>query len=231
MRQIFHALPWIPPKEPDTVIKLFHEYGVPLTFHSRQLMKAKGENNKLYLVTKGAAAYYIADQHKSHASVLNLLIPNRAACDLSALTGTKVNVMTRAIGTCEVLSMSPNVIPNYMREHAEFGLEMAKHVTIKQECSIEAMVANFTLEPADRLRTLLKVLLLSYDKPIVPDEWLRIPLDLTNEQYGSIVNLTRVSVSRLFSDWSAKELFRKSGRNVFVRSELFDGIYDWVGKE
>lgn len=65
MRQIFHALPWIPPKEPDTVIKLFHEYGVPLTFHSRQLLKAKGENNKLYLVTKGALAYYIADQYKT----------------------------------------------------------------------------------------------------------------------------------------------------------------------
>lgn len=228
MRQIFHALPWIPPKEPDTVIKLFHEYGVPLTFHSRQLLKAKGENNKLYLVTKGALAYYIADQYKSHASVLNLLIPNRAACDLSALTGTRVNVTTRAIGTCEVLSMSPNIIPNYMLEHAEFGLVMAKHVTIKQECSIEAMVANFTLEPADRLRTLLKVLLLSYDKPIVDDQWMKIPLDLTNEQYGSVVNLTRVSVSRLFSDWSAKELIRKSGRNVFVRSELFKDIYDWV---
>lgn len=105
---------------------------------------------------------------------------------------------------------------------------MAKHVTIKQECSIEAMVANFTLEPADRLRTLLKVLLLSYDKPIVDDQWMKIPLDLTNEQYGSVVNLTRVSVSRLFSDWSAKELLRKSGRNVFVRSELFKDIYDWV---
>ncbi len=57
---------------------------------------------------------------------------------------------------------------------------------------------------------------------------MKIPLDLTNEQYGSVVNLTRVSVSRLFSDWSAKELIRKSGRNVFVRSELFKDIYDWV---
>ena len=228
MRQIFHALPWIPPKEPQEIIQLFHEYGVPLSYRSGQLLKGRAESNKLFLVTKGAAAYYIADRYKSHPSVLNLLIPGRSACDLSSFTGTKVNVTTRAIGHCEVLSMSPHLLPRYMMEHAEFAVEMNKHVIIKQECSIEAMVANFTLEPALRLRTLLKVILISYGVKIIRNEWIRMPLDLTNEQYGAVVNLTRVSVSRLFSEWSSKELLKKVGRNVFIRAELLDNIYDWV---
>ena len=56
MRQIFHALPWIPPKEPREVAELFSQYGVPLTYKSGQLLKSRGENNKLFLITKGAAA-------------------------------------------------------------------------------------------------------------------------------------------------------------------------------
>lgn len=228
MRQIFHALPWIPPKEPKEVADIFYQYGVPLVYRSGQLLKNRGENNKLFLITKGAAAYYIADRYKSHPSVLNLLIPGRSACDLSALTETKVNVTTRAIGHCEVLAMHPQLISKFMVDHPNFSLSYSKHVVFKQECSIEAMVANFTLEPAERLRRLLKVLLISYEKEIIEDSWMRIPLDLTNEQYGSVVNLTRVSVSRLFSDWSSKGLLKKSGRTVYVMSRLFDNMYDWV---
>lgn len=52
-------------------------------------------------------------------------------------------------------------------------------------------------------------------------------LDLTNEQYGAVVNLTRVSVSRIFSDWISKGLLYKSGRNVYVKAKLFENIYDW----
>ena len=100
-------------------------------------------------------------------------------------------------------------------------------MTRKQECSIEAMVANFTLEPAERLRRFSKVLLISYDVPISDTEWNRIPLDLTNEQYEAWVNLTRVSVSRIFSDWISKGLLYKSGRNVYVKAKLFENIYDW----
>lgn len=228
MRQIFHALPWIPPKEPQIVLDIFNEYGVSLSFRSGQPLKGKGEKNKLFLITKGAAGYYIADQYKSHPSVLNLLIPGRSACDLSALTETKVNVTTRALGPCEVLAMHPHLISKAMLENPQMGLEMAKHVIIKQECSIEAMVANFTLEPQERLRRLLKVLLISYERKIDPISWMRMPLDLTNEQYGAVVNLTRVSVSRIFSEWTSKYLIKKSGRNLFVKAELFKDMYDWV---
>ncbi len=59
--------------------------------------------------------------------------------------------------------MHPHLISKFMLEHSEFSLDYAKHVVFKQECSIEAMVANFTLEPAERLRRLLKVLLISYE--------------------------------------------------------------------
>ena len=119
----------------------------------------------------------------------------------------------------------PKELPETQDLFRKYG--EAAHVTRKQECSIEAMVANFTLEPAERLRRFLKVLLISYDVPISDTEWNRIPLDLTNEQYGAVVNLTRVSVSRIFSDWISKGLLYKSGRNVYVKAKLFENIYDW----
>lgn len=227
MRQIFKTLPWVPPKELPETLSLFRQYGVPATIPSGHLLKAKGAEKKLFLITGGAAAYYVADRYKSHPSLLSLLIPGCSACDLSVITGDRVNVTTRAIGSCDVLVMQPHILIDYMTEHGDFAFKEARHVTRKQECSIEAMVANFTLEPQERLRRFLKVLLLSYEIPLSEDGWNKIPLDLTNEQYGAVVNLTRVSVSRIFSDWIAKELLYKSGRNVFVKAKLFENIYDW----
>ncbi len=229
MRQIFHALPWIPPEEPKELQELYYKYGVPVSFKSRQLLKNRGEPNKLLFITKGLAAYYIADRYKSHPSVLNLLIPKRTACDLSALTQTTVNVTTRAIGTCEVLMMPPSIVRNAMLQDAKLATLVAQHVLFKQECSIEAMVANFTLEPPIRLKTLLKVILLSFEHKIA-DGWNTMPVFLNNEQYGAVVNLTRVSVSRLFSEWGAEGYIRKDGHRMEVHSDLFGDIYDWLDK-
>ena len=156
MRQIFKTHPWVPPKELPETQELFRKYGVPGSIRPGHLLKGKGEPSKLYLITRGAAAYYVADRYKSHPSVLSLLIPGCSACDLSVITGDRVNVTTRAIGPCEVLIMQPHVLTDLMKNNSEFAAKEAAHVTRKQECSLEAMVANFTLEPAERLRRFLK---------------------------------------------------------------------------
>lgn len=110
MRQIFKTHPWVPPKELPETQELFRKYGVPGSIRPGHLLKGKGEPSKLYLITRGAAAYYVADRYKSHPSVLSLLIPGCSACDLSVITGDRVNVTTRAIGPCEVLIMQPHVL-------------------------------------------------------------------------------------------------------------------------
>ncbi len=230
MRQIFHSLPWIPAPEPEELSSLYRKFGVPVTFRNGELLKVKGANAKSFLITEGLAAYYIADQYKSHPSVLNLLIPGRSACDLSALLENRVNVTTRAIGTCKALMVPPYLILNAMQEDAALATLVAKHVLRKSECSIEAMVANFTLEPAQRLKTFLKVVFESYQKPI-EEGWNEVPTRLTNEQYGAVVNLTRVSVSRYFSDWCAQGLMRKEGSQLWVKKEIFEGVYDWLGNK
>lgn len=227
MRQIFHSLPWIPDPEPDELRKLYEEFGVPMTFRNGDLLKQKGAQNKSFLIVEGLAAYYIADRYKSHPSVLNLLIPGRSACDLSALLEKRVNVTTRAIGSCTALMVPPSLIRNAMEKDAKLATLVAQHVLRKSECSIEAMVANFTLEPSQRLKTFLCVIFESFKQP-VHEGWNQVPLRLNNQQYGAIVNLTRVSVSRLFSEWASKELLKKEGSQLWIRPEIFEGVYDWL---
>ena len=98
---------------------------------------------------------------------------------------------------------------------------------ISEESYSEGMVANFTLDPQFRLRTLFKVLITSYGIPL-RDDWTVIPLLLNNSQYGQVVNLSRVSVSRIFSQWEAAGLIRKDRRSISVRKELFSDLYDWI---
>ena len=42
--------------------------------------------------------------------------------------------------------MQPHVLTDLMKNNSEFAAKEAAHVTRKQECSLEAMVANFTLD-------------------------------------------------------------------------------------
>ena len=148
-------------------------------------------------------------------------------CDISAAVDERVNVETVAWRDCVVYAMPPRTLSEEMSKDPEFGKAVLADVTAKEESYIEGMVANFTLDPRSRLRTLFKVLITSYGIPI-RDDWTVIPLLLNNSQYGQVVNLSRVSVSRIFSQWEAAGLIRKDRRSISVRKELFSDLYDWI---
>ncbi|MEI3144771.1 MAG: Crp/Fnr family transcriptional regulator [Dakarella massiliensis] len=148
-------------------------------------------------------------------------------CDISAAVDERVNVETVAWRDCVVYAMPPRTLSEEMSKDPAFGKAVLADVTAKEESYIEGMVANFTLDPQFRLRTLFKVLITSYGIPL-RDDWTVIPLLLNNSQYGQVVNLSRVSVSRIFSQWEVAGLIRKDRRSISVRKELFSDLYDWI---
>ncbi|MCI5850730.1 MAG: Crp/Fnr family transcriptional regulator [Sutterellaceae bacterium] len=226
MRQIFQRLPWVHPAVPQPIAELYKKRGVLLEVRKNEILKAGGENPKSFLLVRGLCAYRINSVLKGSPSILSLIIPGRSMCDISAAADERVNVTTVAWQDSMVLAMPPGTLNEERARDPEFGRLLMEDVIAKQESHIEGMVANFTLDPQDRLRTLLKVLLTSYGIPV--RDGAVVPLLLNNTQYGQIVNLTRVSVSRIFSKWEAEGLIRKDGRAISVRRALFDPVYDWL---
>ena len=90
------------------------------------------------------------------------------------------------------------------------------------------MSANFTLEPAIRLRVLFQRLIEATGT--LSDSWMPIPYRLTAECLGMVVNLTRANVSRLISEWGHQELVHRMGQYLEVHADLFKNLPDWQSK-
>lgn len=227
MRQIFQSLPWIHAAEPDFLVKLYEELGVVRHVKKGKMLKGGGQSPRLFYLKKGLCAYLIAEQAKGRPSVLSLIVPGRTMGDLTCLTGDKVNVFSVAWQNSEILEV--DVAQLYSRIEATPGLmrRLALHMVRKEESHLEGMVANFTLSADKRIKVFLRVLLESYGLEIKPHDNI-IPLLLTNEQIGLVTNLTRVSVSRIFSQWHEAGLLHKKGKTLIVEKALFDDIYDWI---
>ncbi len=89
------------------------------------------------------------------------------------------------------------------------------------------MIANFTLPPEQRVKILLKAVLL-HEHAGIGSDWMRIPYDLPAEVIGQTVNLTRQTVAQTIGDWRRAGLARRVGRHLEVLPTLFDDIYDWI---
>lgn len=57
-------------------------------------------------------------------------------------------------------------------------------------------------------------------------EWRAVPLVLSHEEYDEIINVSRVSISRIFARWRKKEVMRNQGRVLLIRSEFLSDVYD-----
>ncbi|MBQ9240641.1 MAG: Crp/Fnr family transcriptional regulator [Duodenibacillus sp.] len=228
MRQIFQSLPWIHPVEPEEITDIYRKHGVRRHVKRGEILKHGGQSPKLFFLEKGLCAYFVGGRVKNRPSVLSLILPGRTMGDITCFTKDKVNVLSLALKDSTVLEVDPFAVLEESKKNPDLMLQLGRLLIHKQESHMEGLLANFTLPAADRLKVLVKALFLSYRLPIRRDDWNVVPLRLNNEQLALIVNLTRISVSKILSEWQEAGLARKDGMTLLVRAELLDGIYDWM---
>ncbi|MCD8553673.1 Crp/Fnr family transcriptional regulator [Seleniivibrio sp.] len=227
MRQVFNAFPWVLPQEHELVQKLYFRYGRLRKLSKNAILKCGGECNKLFYLKKGLCMYMV-NYDREKPRVLALIPPGRAMGDLTCLSGEIVNVTTVAKRESEILVLPPDILKTHMRSSVELMDAVLKTTIAKQESHIEGMIANFTLTPEDRLKTLFKSMICS--SGIEPEGMVRLPLKLSHEELGMVVSTTRVTVSRIISKWIEADLIKKDGRSFVINCVLFTGLYDWHNK-
>jgi len=224
MRQVFNQYPWIPPEEQEVVRKLYYKYGRLQRVKKNKILKCGGECNKLFYLKKGLCMYMVNyDQDKPRA--LAIIPPGRAMGDLTCLSGEIVNVTTVVKRDSEVLIIPPDILTKCMKQDFDVSQAIIKTTIAKQECFLEGMIANFTLDYEDRLRTLFKSLIISFQCPI--EDFTKVPLALNNTELGDIINSTRVTVSRILTKWQREGLARKEEKQLYLSQKLFNDLYDW----
>lgn len=226
MRQVFHTFPWVHPEEPQEIQAIYAKHGHLRRIKKGEILKNSYEHNQLFFLRKGLCAYYI-NFYMDKPRVLSLIVPGRVMGDITCITKDRVNVTVRAMRDSEFLSISPQYLLDEVSRDKDKVFLLMQSVIRKQESHLEGMIANFLLMPEQRLQALIKTLLLTYKNAVV-DGWNILPLVLSHEEYGEITNITRVSVSRIFSRWKQDGMMMSHGRTLQVHSRLFEGLYDWL---
>lgn len=230
MRQIFTSLPYVLPADPPEIAALYRARGTERPVKRGETLKRGGEDAKLFFLTEGLAAYFIAEELTGRPKVLALLPPGRAAGDLTAAIENRCNVHTKMITDGTVLVLPASILTEAMRSEGGFAEVLVRSVIAKEECHIEGMVANFTLPPEQRLKVFFQSALTHEGGCVVGEEWWRFPYRLSAELVGEVINLNRVSVAKILSAWFHEGLAKREGADLFVRPALFDDVYDWLAK-
>lgn len=230
MRQIFTSLPYVLPADPPEIAALYRAQGTERSVKKGETLKRGGEDAKLFFITEGLAAYFVAEELTGRPKVLALLPPGRAAGDLTAAIENRCNVHTRMLTDGKVLVLPASILTEAMRSEGGFAEVLVRSVIAKEECHIEGMVANFTLPPEQRLKVFFQSALTHEGGCVAGEEWWRFPYRLSAELVGEVVNLNRVSVAKILSAWFHEGLAKREGADLFVHPTLFDDVYDWLAR-
>ncbi|MDO5531961.1 Crp/Fnr family transcriptional regulator [Sutterella sp.] len=228
MRRIFTPLPYFLPAEPEPFVKLFREHGVPRLVKKGEFLKRGGEEQKLFFLEEGLCAYYAAEALDHRPMVISVILPGRVMGDMTASIRTRCNVFTRALKNSRVLTIPPEVLAHAIEVDSDLAAIEIRSIIAKEESLLEGVAANSLRPPAERLVIYAKALCRSFGVRADADGWNRLPLKLPAKTIGEVVNLNRVSVTRLLIHWMEVDAIRKDGRTLYFHQRLFDAVDDWL---
>ena len=227
MRQIFFAHPYVCPREPERIAALIRQHGTMRIVAAGEILKRGGDPNRLFLLEEGVCAYFVAGEVNPHPAIMSLILPGTTMCDMTSSVGRRCNVETRAIRRSRLWVTGPDFFDRHVFTVPELAREKYAHAIAKQESTLEGMIANFTLPPAQRLKVLFKAMLLHCGRFSEADP-MSLPYAISAETVGQTVNLTRQSVTEILGDWRRQGLLERFGRDLVLKPALFDDIYDWI---
>lgn len=226
MRQVFLSTPWIHHEEPEKLRQIYYQYGQHRKIKKDAFLPNGGENAQISLLLNGLGTFSFQGLNEKPI-IFSLIIPNRVLGDMDGVSGQLVNVNVRLIRDSEILSVERKKFLQAIEKDPSLHRALTQSLIAKQESNLEAMIACHTLDVEARLKVFLKCLLTSTQN-IITAGWQPVRLYLSHEEYASIINASRVTISKLFSAWENKNLLIKKGRTISVHTDLFNDVYDWL---
>lgn len=191
-----------------------------------ETLKVGRTATRVFLIESGLCATYVGGEIQ-HDSVLALFGPGSVMGGVKAVSEERVDLKGKVLRDLEALSLAPEAYRAAMARDLEMAVLIARTIVRQQESQYEGLVTNISLAPADRLKVLLRTLIVTQTGEVKPD-WNVVPFSLNNEEYAAILHTTRVTVSRVLSGWIAAGVLRKQRREIEVTGEFLADVFDWM---
>ena len=227
MRQAFLSFPWIHHEEPDELKKIYQLHGVKRHLKKNTFLKNGGQGGAQVSFLLNGLGTFSFQTYNEKTITFALIIPSRALGDMDGFSGELVNVNVRLIRDSELLTVDRDIFFKEVEQRPELYKVLTHSLVSKQESNLEAMIACHTLDAESRFKVFLKTLL-HFTQAKASSDWYPISIHLNHHEYASLINVSRVTISKLLTCWEEQGLMIKKGSATWVHRRLFADVYDWL---
>lgn len=229
MRMRYQAVPWVRYRADKDIQQFLSEHGRLTVYKKGQHVMPAGEKYPyLSLIISGMLSKSFTVPNSSKDFAMSVLLPGSMVGDFHFMSQRVCNLQVIAIRESSLIECPHNIVEKAMLADYSFYRSVMNQLMLDFESDSEGLAA-ITARPADeRLKILMKILLVRYN--VIPDKdgWCKLPVYMTHNEMSRIIYSTPLTVNRLFLSFKDDGLYiRGKGRERLVNVKLFDGIYDW----
>jgi CRP-like cAMP-binding protein len=217
---------WLPQGEQAAYLRSLGHVGQRVALPSGANLFSQGQvDNVFYVVVTGKVHVHMLSED-GHESILNIMGPGSLIGEAAAFLGQPRYSSARAIEDTSLLRFEIERIPGLVRQDPDFALALIYLLSVKQRQMVARLRQAIFDPPEQRVIRFFDQFRQTHQEACGPQA--PITVNLTHEQIGSLVDLSRVTVTRVLNrlkregllDLDGKKIMLAEGFSERVRGEL-----------
>ncbi len=208
--------PWVFPREPEAVRKVFEDLGEKRTYADG----AFPERDEAFLVTHGFVLLFFPVYEDAGENPAVGVVPPGAALDATEASERPLAVAYAAcFGPVEGAALRESVLL-WEAAASPALLPLFRANAIRKENAMLEGLAARALSPEDRLHGFLFASILSTGT-FLQNDWNAIPFGIPQALAARVTGARITEVRKAIRWWKSAGLARREGRRLFLHGELF----------
>lgn len=217
---------WLPQGEQAAYLRSLSHLGQPVTLPSGASLFNQGQVDDLFYVIVTGKVHVHMLSEDGHESILNIMGPGSLIGEAAAFLKQPRYSSARAIEDSSLLRFETGRIPDLVRQDPDFALALIYLLSVKQRQMVARLRQATFDSPEQRVIRFLDQFRQTHQDACA--EGAPITVNLTHEQIGSLVDLSRVTVTRVLNRLKRDGLLDLDGKKIMLAegfSERVRGEY------
>lgn len=216
-----YAIPFFHPQVIEPLKKFILGNGSERKLKKGECYKHSDEQLKNLAFIESGLCYYVYETEEM-SNIFAVCPPGSIMGDATFLAPMNLPLNIYARRDTKLIVVPLTKVERFCKETRETFEAVVANSILKFQSYAEGMLINATRTPEERLKFLIKAIILWHDSP--QSHWSALDLRLSNMEFGEIIHTSRITVNRILNGWKKEGLLKRENGITFVRKEIYEDI-------
>ena len=223
MINVYSNSPWLIPKDPESLVSLFHRLGHPVAFKAREVINF-GEEQKAYLVEEGLIATFAVGLGQCDRLVALFGAGSVFGAEKSIKGAfSRKPLIARTLIKTSGLALDASQFNREIEADKDLCNEALRAFIRHDDTKIEGLLINGLAPVVERLALVIRTLFLATGQQL--DHFPRcLPKPVSVTELARMAHSDRAVVSRILSAWERRGLIEKTDGVYRYDARLADAL-------